>query len=609
MAMGEIVSEEQVYNIDETAVETSSEQQEEGVDLKYELYIQYRLVRKKISAFIRETIKKNFSNILYITAEAIPTDFIIKLQRQYPDKVIQVLIPLFEEDKSLEKTTLGFDYFLQNKNYNASVYRIPYINNGIKVYGIYTKKFSEIKHFKDIYNIKYLAHFTKIARKVALKLKPDLIQADNIPLLMGLELGSRWTSGYPIKFIQSVHNLSMYDNIESFWAAINIANKNEMKRIQKDTVIQKNLAILFNIEFTKKFKKFRGCLNYLYKHYDEYRTKVSQKEQTKENIILGRLNERINKLFPNISIKYNPAQLSYKKANGRIINSLRNNNTIKTELINNYNCLIKKSEQKFENKIKHSFDISNFREARSLNNKYLIREFSEKRIETKFIDLSLFTSNEININGYLDSFYKAPLIFVPFNEYVKESDIKTASIAILKLFELRKNIQVIFNMPKDLNSQYLKALFEFFASQNALNGKWLAIEGNLNIPQFMSSSDIMLIPSGECLNIENTLFAGLKYGCIPIVSNDGICGNIIKDIFDDMNTGCGFKAEKIILSNNEDFVEKEREVYTNAVLRALKFMIDNKASWNLLIENAMKYDSSWDFRSIEKYNNLYEDII
>ncbi len=590
MAMGESASD----------INKNKELKENSItDLKHEFNIAYRLLRKKFSSLIRAGLNKNFSNILYITAESIPYELITGLQRQYPDKIIQVLIPIFEEDKNLYKPIITFDYILQNKKHTANIFSVPSIINGIKIYGVYTKKFSEIKNYKDIYNIKYLSHFTKIARKTALKIKPDLIHADNIPLLLGLEYGNRLKNGYPIKYVQAIHDISMFEEIEPFWASINLVNKNEMKRICKDEGIQKLLASLFKIEYNKKFKKCRGCLNYLYKHYDEYRDNISVEESTRENAIFKRLNERIIKLFPN-AVK-NSSSYSLKKARGKIINSMPDYE------LKDYIFLIKKSDKISDDKIKHSFDITNFREVRELNKKYLVREFSEKRIETKFIDLTLFTSDEINIKGYLDSFYKAPLLFIPFNEYTKDDDIKKVSIAILKLFELRKNIQVIYNYPKNLKSTYLKALLEFFSSQPALNGRWLALEGILNLAQFVSASDFTLMPSGNFLNSEKILYKALQYGSIPVVDSRSVCSNIVTDIYSDMNTGFGFISEKV--NFDENYIEKQRNAYTNTLLKALDFMNNNKSGWNILIHNAMNYDSSWDFATIEKYNNLYDEFL
>lgn len=582
--------------------ENLTEQEYLVVDIRRELNIQYRLLRKKWSAFIRKQLKKNFSTILYVTVDKVPTEFILALQKQYPDKIVKVLVPLIEVTKDLEKTSISTDYFLQNKKRSAVLYKIPSEYSHIQIYGIYTNAFSKNSDESEFYNIKYLSHFVKAARKFALKIKPDIVHSDNVPFLMGLELGGR--SGYSVKFLQTVHNERMYSDLEPFWAFINLANKKEMKRVMKDKFILKNIALLFNLKKENVHKKIRACLNYLYKNYDEYRKNVELGMQTKENVILNRLNERVKKMFPNFIKKgdraYNPMYYSLKRAGVRAFNSQPKNSKL-ASAAGEYKCLPKKSDKLKEYKIHHTFDKTNYREVRPLNKKFLLRELSEKRIETKFIDMNLFDDNEVNISGYLDSFYKAPLFFVPFNGYVSEQVMKTASAAILKAFELRKNIQVIYNYSKNLNSVYLKSLFEFFESQPALNGRWTAIEGNVNLGQFMSAADMVLFPSGDCLGIEKLLYTALKYGCVPIVSRKGICADIVTDIFDNMSIGCGFK--------NRDILDDEIKEYETGFIRALEFYTNNNASWNVLMNNAMNYNSGWDFESIEEYNSVYDDLI
>ncbi len=591
--------------VDVSQIENSSEKEqlekEETVDLHKEFRIQYRLIRKQLSAFLREKFKKNFVNVLYVTAQTPPEEFIIAMQKQYPDKNIKVLIPLFEEKRNLEKTSIKFDYFMQNKMHSACVYKIPAGYENVQIFGVYTDVFSNIQAENDIYDIKYISHFSKIARKTALKLKPDFIHADNVPLLMGLELEGKWLTGYPIKYIQTLHNYTMYKDIEPFWAAINLANKNEMKKICNDNAIRSSLASIFNLNPDKKLKKTNAYINYIYTKYDEYRQNVDVNEETRENVLLRRMNDRIIKLFPKITVKdeslYNPAYLSMKQAVVRAVNASAEEPPAWAKMLRDVMVLPVKSGKTVNGKIRHPFDVINFRETRDLNKKYLVRELSEKRIEMKFIDIGLFEEDNVLIRGYLDSFFKAPLFFIWINEHTNSDDIKTASLAVLKAFELRKNIQVIYNYPKNLNNKYLNSLFEFFESQPALKGKWVAIEGKINIPQFISASDMILMPSGNCLGIESILYTALKYGCIPIVSKEGFDPDTVTDIFDDMSTGCAFKNSGI------------SENYDDAFLKALEFYTSNPAPWNIVIKNAMNSNCGWDFKSLEKYNNIYEELI
>ena len=111
---------------------------------------------------------------------------------------------------------------------------------------------------------------------------------------------------------------------------------------------------------------------------------------------------------------------------------------------------------------------------------------------------------------------------------------------------------------------------------------------------------MVLLPASEVINIEQTVYTALKYGCIPITTEEGICGEIVTDIFDDMTTGCGFKkAERL-----DETIDKFEAV----LIKALNFFVHNSSSWNILIKNAMQYDSSWDFKTLEQYNNIYEEL-
>ena len=594
-----------VSQIENSSLERDPEPKDSN-DLYHEIRLRYRLVRKNLSSFLRNHLKKDFVNILYITAEEPPVDYIMNFQRQYPDKIIKVLFPIFDTDNNKTgKACTKIDYYLRGKMCSALLYRIHSGADNIQSFGIYSESFSKIKQPCDIYNFKNLAEFVKAARKTALILKPDIIHADNIPFLAGLELEGRWLSGFPIKYAQFVHNYQMFKDAEPFITAITLANKNEMKKICSDKSIRKNIAIIFNTELPKTVNKTRAYINYILKKYDEYRKNVSIEKDSQENVILKRMDERILRLFPKMAYKnksmYNPLYFSLKQANAKVLHSEPDENPEWTNSVNNILSLPKKSIIINENKIHREFDTENYKEVRFLNKKYVLREFSQKRIELRFIDLGVFAEENVNIRGYLDSFYKAPLLFIPLNEYTDQQYIKTASLAVLRAFELKKNIQVIYNFPKNLNNTYLNSLLDFFESQHVLRGKWLALEGKINIPQFVSGADLILIPSDNYLKTENFLFYALKYGCIPVLSKNGFNNCDISDIFDDLNNGCAFRAK----SDSEDSISE----YENALLKALDLYTNNNTCWNPIIKNAMNYDCSYDFKTLEKYNNVYGELL
>ena len=104
----------------------------------------------------------------------------------------------------------------------------------------------------------------------------------------------------------------------------------------------------------------------------------------------------------------------------------------------------------------------------------------------------------------------------------------------------------------------------------------------------------------------------LVLSCIPVTKRNYICDKIITDIFEDMNSGCGFKEDKNVkIENSEEKepIEIESEKYANTLLRALDFYNDNAMSWNLLIKNAMNSNIGWDFESIGQFNDLYENAL
>ena len=73
---------------------------------------------------------------------------------------------------------------------------------------------------------------------------------------------------------------------------------------------------------------------------------------------------------------------------------------------------------------------------------------------------------------------------------------------------------------------------------------------------------------------------------------------------DDMVNGCGFKTENILDDSTTSLGD-----YIKTSLRAVNFYYQNRSIWNLLIENCLKHKTDWDFKTIEKMNNIYEDII
>ena len=129
------------------------------------------------------------------------------------------------------------------------------------------------------------------------------------------------------------------------------------------------------------------------------------------------------------------------------------------------------------------------------------------------------------------------------------------------------------------------------------------IDGDINLPKFLSASDMILIPRrANITSIEHYL--AMHYGCVPIVSRSGILNDTIADIFDDINLGCGFKTKTSLLS-----ADNANELFIATILKALNIYQNNPSSWNLLVKNCLNNPCGWNFKTLEKYNKIYKDLI
>lgn len=575
---------------------------------------EWRFIRKFFSSLFRKTQKNNdFKTILYLTLDYPPLDFISAFRKQYPDKDIKVLIPIDNKNET-EKLIYGFEYYLQNRMNSASLYKMKQNSLNIDVYGLYSEAFSG----SDRTRLQYLAPFIKASRIASCKLKPEVIHADNIPFYLGAEFEKK--SHYPIKVLQIIHDFSRFeaDKKEAFWAAINLVDSNGMKKLCRDKIIKKCIASLFNLHNTKCFCQMRECLDFIYQNYYKLRKYPEKCDDIDENILFNRLNSRILKLFPKMEYEndlyYNTIFHTLKRADFWAVPSKTYYNSIltKPELSGKMFDRICKTKNK-SSYISYGYEIpqaviykpfteDDFREARIRNKKYLTREFSKDRIRTRFIDPKFFKSEEYTIKGYLAPFFDTPLIFCKLSADIFTDGTDIALTSIIKLLEEFKNIQAIVNIPNGLENNQIKNWVEFLEEHIGYSGKWLFIDGEINLAQFYASSDLAFFCARNNITTSNH-FTAMKYGCVPVALRQGIYNDTISDIFDDMTFGCGFKT-KTPVNTEEDIIES----FNTAVTKALKLYTQNPASWKLLIKNAINYNAGWTFDKIEKFNRIYSAL-
>ncbi len=581
-------------------------------ELTHDFVCIYRLYRRKWSCFKQKKNKQKFTKILFITKDLPPKEYILKFQKQYPEKEFLVLIPILKEDKEYKKINKPIEFFANNTYNTAYLYKLPHQTDNIKIYGIYSDIFLNAKNKDDFNNIIFSAPFIKCANIVVNRLGIDIVHADKIPYFLGYE---NLTNKKPrLKVFQIVDDFKLTE-YETFWLAINSCDEKNIKKICKDKYIKKYLSQLFDIPIKRMDKNMNECLRTIYKNYMQFRDGVSENDTIHENNVFKRLNARTAKLFPEFSIgdgqHSNPMFYSVKKSDEWGVLSktyydfLYNTNVLSE---NEKKCIDDKKEKciclnglinensSHENKIIYKYNTENFREYKPKNKRYLIKEFAEKRISTKFIDRSLFKEKNPLIHGFLNPFFDFPLILCSLPLGTDDRSIICVINSLLKMFELNKNFLVIINIPQGLRNRFVKSFIDFCKQYSEINGRWVYINEELNLSQFYAGSDIMLFPMLTNDKYEFVLNS-LKYGCIPITFNYGIYNDIISDIFQDLNFGCGFKAE---------YKQNFKENYENLLSNVINHY--GESAWNVIIKNAMKRDNNLNFEKIEKYNSVYEEL-
>lgn len=644
----EIFGEETVNIADE--IETSR-------GLRWDFKTFLRFARRKIRNFINKKENENFTNILYLTLDCppytpqsvrqdSPIDFAMAMGKQYPYNDIRILIPIigleqntkiskkieFESENAtivLEKTALSFSFFLQNKKHECVIYKFPKDFSNIQVYGIYCEDFSYIKELSDMYRLQKLALFMKSVRIAVkqfdkIKFPVDIVHSEHIPYYLGSEFEPLIPQG--AKVLQIVKDFTQIEMAkpEIFWSAINLADESALGKICKDSIIKKHIARLFNLKQTKKFTRMRECLDSLYENYYRFRKYIEQGEDLDENAIFNRLNMRISEMFPtfaNGELYYNQMEYSLKRCDFWAVSS----KTYYKEIFENpkiagkLSSMIEKTKDKStylqygfsinndndgeRRNIYKAFNVENFRENRSQNKRTLLKEFNMDRITTNFMDSTLFETSAPEIEGYLDSFYEAPLLFFNSNSEIYANGIDIVFNSILKLFDLHKNIQIIINIKNGLQNNFVKSWIKFLSENRSMNGRWVFINGDIKPDKFLAAADMILLPRRVNITTPEHFYA-MYYGCVPVAARCGILNDTIIDIFDNITMGCGFKTKTSLLTESDN-----PEIFLTPLLKALNIYQNNPASWNLLIKNCLNHDFNWDFKTLEKYNKIYQDIL
>lgn len=573
--------------------------------LIHNVKLYFRFLRRRFSLFFPEKKDNSLKEIIYLTLSKPPLDFISAFRQQYPDKIIKVLIPI-DNIEGLEDLEYDVNFFMQNKMHSASLYRIEDPKEHVEIFGLYSEAFAGKNHEL----LEFLAPFMKATRLVIKELDPDIVHCDNIPFFLGAE----FEPSYPpqIKIMQVINDFLAFEEkkIDPFWAAINLADQKNLKKLLKNKIIKKGIASLCALP--KSSDNLDEALEFIYENYEQF-NQADEDEIVNYKSEINQLNIQVQKNLPQMLIeddlKYNPLSYTIKTTNcwivisktyhkdlltrpelsGRMYNGLVKTKNKSTYVL--YGCKPEPAE------ILQDFNSENFRDYRDRNKKFVTREFSSARIKINFISSKLFENKNYTIRGFLDSSIEAPLIFCNFSSDIFSTGANIGLAVLLNLLNQHQNVQVIVNIPDGFQNPHVVSWVEYLEQNSSFAGRWMFVDGNVNLPQFYAAADMTLFPAKENpTGCEH--YIAMKYGCIPVASRFGIYNDTISDIFEDMTQGCGFKTQN---NKNQDIFND----FYSTTQKAINLYNQNEGSWNLLIKNAMNYDSGWNFKIIERYNKIY----
>lgn len=629
----------------------------ENRDIVHDVKLYLRIFKRRVRNYIRERVSKRFTNILYVTTDCpeytlnsirldSPVYYMEEMRKSYPNNEIRLFTPIvgleldskptrkifLEFDgihKVLERTSIHFNYFSKNEEQTCVIYEFLNTDSNIKIYGLYSPAFSYLKTPEELLKFENLVMYMRTVRyavrKIHKKIFPvDIIHCEKVPFFAGAEFEPKIPAG--IKVLQTVDDFAFQDTEkrESFWALINIADKKAMKKICRDGYIRTCLSDLFNIHPAQFSGKIKDYLDIIYKNYMSFKMFANAEGKNKSEIIFYNLNLRILKMFPQVFAKddsnYYPMYSSVKNADYCAVYS----KTYYKNMSENKNMpdllveLVKKYKDKFlyvmpafdKSKyvsdkgrlVYNNFSSEDFRENRKENKIVLIKEFSRDRINTKFIDKTLFKEEDANITGYLDNFYDAPLMFYHVKPDVFGYGIDILFETLFKLFEVNRNIKIIICIPNGLKYTYIKSRIDFMQNMQAFNGRWVFINNEINLTKFFAGADLFMLPQREnYINFEHII--GMKYGCVPVVSNTGYLNDTVIDLFDDITNCSGFKIKESIW--DKDCAEQFYSVLT----KALDIYENNPSGWNAIMKNCLNNEAYDKFEIFERYNNIYEELL
>ena len=130
----------------------------------------------------------------------------------------------------------------------------------------------------------------------------------------------------------------------------------------------------------------------------------------------------------------------------------------------------------------------------------------------------------------------------------------------------------------------------------------LVIDSFVDIRQYLASTDIFLMPSYlETCGL--VVMQAMRYGAIPVANNTGCVSKVIKSLKEDSQNANGFKVDKTL----NVFQNLEND-YKKVLFDSLS-VFNQQDQWNLMIENAMSSNCSWNTETLSAYKQIFDEVL
>ncbi len=569
-------------------------------------------------------------NILIMSSECAPyqklgglgdanADFTKAYKKCFPNDFISLILPLYGVNEpsngvfingyKLEKI-FAFDYKVGINKANAIIYNVINPANDVPVKYIYSPVYSNEKepYSGDIFKNSMAFSAAVMAYLEKANEIPDIIQTTDFPIFLK---GSNNKKLSGIKTVHIVHNAGPAYQSQTlpFLATMYLYDEQQLKMLFKNKEFKAacislyckyNKAIFFNV--------LQAC-QFIVENY-------GMLEKDSSNFEMLNLINMLTIQFVRVGLEskgmFNPIKKHLSNVDFWITDSptyydeLQKNPSYSGELYpeikssEDRSCAVlagidnERYNPKTSKFVQVNFDSNDFENARKLNKKYLIENFSFEKIKNADYDSNLFASQEVIVIGGLEQNLNSNLIFISSRLDIFQKGIDIAFYALQQVLK-NTNSQLIFSAPNSLKNGFVKGFVDYLESNDIYKGRYVFIDSYVPLETYCAGSDLFLMPS----RFEPCGFSQLiamRFGCIPVVCATGGLNDTIKD------GDTGFKTLHSFFEINSP------EEYLQTLERAVETIKDPVIK-NEIIKKAMEYDSSWCISKIQQYEEVYNKIL